>query len=77
MTDESLRGEIAWLDGTLVTRGQLLVNYAFGQCTAYRLQLFLYLKVVRARRAEHDEPVPGRRRAHAGLSYTARPLPRL
>ena len=43
MTDESLRGEIAWLDGTLVTRGQLLV-YVFGQCTAYRLQLFLYLK---------------------------------
>jgi hypothetical protein len=44
MTDESLRGEIAWLDGTLPTRGQFLVNYVFGQCTAYRLQLFLYLK---------------------------------
>ena len=23
---------------------QLLVNYVFGQCTAYRLQLFLHLK---------------------------------
>jgi hypothetical protein len=44
MTEEDLRGEIMWVDGSQISRGLFLVNYLFGQCTAYRLQLFLYLK---------------------------------
>ena len=44
VSDEDLRGEIAWVDGSHISRGLFLVNYLFGQCTAYRLQLFLYLK---------------------------------
>jgi hypothetical protein len=44
VSDEDLRGEIMWVDGTPISRGLFLVNYLFGQCTAYRLQLFLYLK---------------------------------
>ena len=44
MSDEELRGEIAWVDGSRISRGFFLVNYVFGQLTAYRLQLFLYLK---------------------------------
>jgi hypothetical protein len=44
LSDEDLRGEIMWVDGTQISRGFFLVNYVFGQYTAYRLQLFLYLK---------------------------------
>ena len=44
MTDDDLRGEIMWVDGSQISRGLFLVNYLFGQYTAYRLQLFLYLK---------------------------------
>src|ERR1044071_749996 len=44
MSDEDLHGEITWVDGSQISRGLFLVNYLFGQCTAYRLQLFLYLK---------------------------------
>jgi len=33
-----------WVDGSRISRGCFLVNYVFGQYTAYRLQLFLYLK---------------------------------
>jgi hypothetical protein len=44
MTDDDLRGEIMWVDGQQISRGLFLVNYLFGQVTAYRLQLFLYLK---------------------------------
>jgi hypothetical protein len=44
MSDDDLRGEIMWVDGSRISRGLFLVNYLFGQCTAYRLQLFLYLK---------------------------------
>jgi len=44
MSDDDLRGEIMWVDGSPISRGLFLVNYLFGQCTAYRLQLFLYLK---------------------------------
>jgi hypothetical protein len=44
MSDEDLRAEIMWVDGSPISRGFFLVNYLFGQCTAYRLQLFLYLK---------------------------------
>ena len=50
MSDDDLRGEIMWVDGTPISRGLFLVNYLFGQCTAYRLQLFLYLKA-----RGHDE----------------------
>jgi hypothetical protein len=44
LSDDDLRGEIMWVDGSSITRGFFLVNYVFGQYTAYRLQLFLYLK---------------------------------
>jgi hypothetical protein len=44
MTDDDLRGEIAWVDGSHISRGVFLVNSLFGQATSYRLQLFLYLK---------------------------------
>jgi hypothetical protein len=44
VSDDDLRGEMLWVDGNRITRGFFLVNYVFGQYTAYRLQLFLYLK---------------------------------
>lgn len=44
LSDDDLRGEIMWVDGRQISRGFFLVNYVFGQYTAYRLQLFLYLK---------------------------------
>ena len=44
MSDDDLRDEITWVDGSRISRGSFLVNYAFGQCAQYRLQLFLYLK---------------------------------
>jgi hypothetical protein len=44
LSDDDLREEIMWVDGTPISRGLFLVNYVFGQYTAYRLQLFLYLK---------------------------------
>ena len=44
LSDDDLRGEIMWVDGSQISRGLFLVNYVFGQYTAYRLQLFLYLK---------------------------------
>jgi hypothetical protein len=44
LSDDDLRGEIMWVDGSSISRGSFLVNYVFGQYTAYRLQLFLYLK---------------------------------
>ena len=44
MSDDDLRGEIMWVDGSQISKGQFLVNYVFGQAAQYRLQLFLYLK---------------------------------
>ena len=44
LSDDDLRGEIMWVDGSQISRGQFLVNYVFGQAAQYRLQLFLYLK---------------------------------
>jgi len=44
LSDDDLRGEIMWVDGSRISCGLFLVNYVFGQYTAYRLQLFLYLK---------------------------------
>jgi hypothetical protein len=44
MSDEDLRGEITGIDGSRTTRGAFLVNQVLGQCAAYRMQLFLYLK---------------------------------
>lgn len=44
MSDEDLRGQIMWVDGSQISKGQFLVNYVFGQAAQYRLQLFLYLK---------------------------------
>ena len=44
LSDDDLRGEIMWVDGSSISRGLFLVNYVFGQAAQYRLQLFLYLK---------------------------------
>jgi hypothetical protein len=44
MSDEDFRGETKGFDGMPTTRGQFLVNHVLGQCAAYRMQLFLYLK---------------------------------
>lgn len=44
LSDDDFRGEIMWVDGSQISRGQFLVNYVFGQAAQYRLQLFLYLK---------------------------------
>ena len=44
VSDDDLRGEIMWVDGSRISRGLFLVNYVFGQAAQYRLQLFLYLK---------------------------------
>ena len=44
LSDDDLRGEIMWVDGSRISRGLFLVNYVFGQATQYRLQPFLYLK---------------------------------
>jgi hypothetical protein len=44
LSDDDMRGEIMWVDGSQISRGQFLVNYVFGQAAQYRLQLFLYLK---------------------------------
>ena len=44
MSDDDFRGATTGFDGLPVTRGQFLVNHVIGQCAAYRMQLFLYLK---------------------------------
>jgi hypothetical protein len=44
MSDQDFRVETTGFDGLPVTRGQFLVNHVIGQCAAYRMQLFLYLK---------------------------------
>ena len=44
MSDEDFRAETTGFDGLPVARGQFMVNHVFGQCAAYRMQLFLYLK---------------------------------
>jgi DinB family protein len=44
MPDEDMRQEIAGIDGSPTTRGAFLAHQVLGQCAAYRMQLFLYLK---------------------------------
>jgi hypothetical protein len=44
MTDDDFRAETKGIDGLPTTCGQVLVNNVLGQCAAYRMQLFLYLK---------------------------------
>ena len=44
MSDADFRAATTGFDGLPVTRGQFLVNHVIGQCAAYRMQLFLYLK---------------------------------
>ena len=44
MSDDDFRAETKGFDGLPVTRGQFIVNHVLGQCAAYRMQLFLYLK---------------------------------
>jgi hypothetical protein len=44
MSDDDFRAETKGIDGSLTTRGAFMVNHVLGQCAAYRMQLFLYLK---------------------------------
>ena len=44
MSDDDFRAETTGFDGLPTTRGQFMVNHVIGQCAAYRMQLFLYLK---------------------------------
>jgi len=44
MFDDDLREAITGIDGSPLSRGAFLVNQVLGQCAAYRMQLFLYLK---------------------------------
>ena len=44
MSDADFRVETTGFDGLPTTRGQFMVNHVLGQCAAYRMQLFLYLK---------------------------------
>jgi hypothetical protein len=44
MSDDDFRAETTGFDGLPTTRGQFMVNHVLGQCAAYRMQLFLYLK---------------------------------
>jgi DinB superfamily len=44
MSDDDFRAETIGFDGRPTTCGQFLVNHVIGQCAAYRMQLFLYLK---------------------------------
>ena len=44
MSDEDFRAEITGIDGSPTTRGVFMVSQLLGQCAAYRMQLFLYLK---------------------------------
>src|SRR5688572_13829510 len=44
MSDDDFRAETRGIDGSPTTRGAFMVNHVVGQCAAYRMQLFLYLK---------------------------------
>ena len=44
ISDEDFRAEITGIDGSPTTRGAFMVSQLLGQCAAYRMQLFLYLK---------------------------------
>ena len=44
MSDDDFRAETTGFDGRPTTCGQFMVNHVIGQCAAYRMQLFLYLK---------------------------------
>ena len=44
VTDASLRETVTGIDGNPTTRGAIFVNGILCGCTAYRMQLFLYLK---------------------------------
>ena len=44
MTDADFRGEITGFDGSKLSRGEYIVSLVLGGHTAYRTQLFCYLK---------------------------------
>lgn len=44
LSETDFRAEIADVDGSPTTRGAFIVDRVLGQCRAYRMQLFLYLK---------------------------------
>jgi hypothetical protein len=44
MSDDDFRSETKGFDGNPTTCGQFIINHVLGQCAAYRMQLFLYLK---------------------------------
>jgi|SRR5687767_12127112 hypothetical protein len=44
MSDDDFRAETKGVDGSPTTCGEFIVNHVIGQCAAYRMQLFMYLK---------------------------------
>lgn len=44
LSEDDFRAEITDVDGSKITRGAFIIDHVLGQCRAYRMQLFLYLK---------------------------------
>jgi hypothetical protein len=44
MNDTAFRAEVTGFDGAKTTCGSFIVNHVIAQCSAYRTQLFMYLK---------------------------------
>ena len=44
MDDAAFRAEVTGFDGAKTTCGAFIVNHVIAQCSAYRTQLFMYLK---------------------------------
>jgi hypothetical protein len=43
-TDDAFRAEVVGFDGAKTSCGAFMVTHVLGQCAAYRMQLFMYLK---------------------------------
>ena len=44
LSDEDFRAQVKSFDGSMTSRGTMIVNAVLSGCAAYRTQLFLYLK---------------------------------
>jgi hypothetical protein len=44
MDDAAFRSELTGFDGAKTTSGSFIINNVIAQCSAYRTQLFMYLK---------------------------------
>ena len=67
MSDADFRADMTGFDGNKISRGAFIVSLVLGGHTAYRTQLFLYLKVMRTGTIGHGEPLERRRRGGTGV----------